>query len=193
MTKRSAIMHIEGVPNPNAMKFVLENGILVDQPYEFVSFAETANAPLARKLMLLRYVERVLFNRNYITVLKAEGQPEWETVLRDIRMIIQQHLEANEPILYLGVEAIKHQPSDDVIVEMIRDLLEKHVRPAAQEDGGDILFDSYANGIVNLSMHGSCHGCRYVNQTLKQGVETMLISAIPEVKQVIATGNNVFS
>ena len=191
MTKRSAIMHIEGVPNPNAMKFVLENGILVDQPYEFVTFPETEHAPLARKLMLLRYVERVLFHRNYITVLKTSGQPEWKEVLADVRSLIQQHLEQNEPILYLGVEAIRHQRSDDIIVEMVKELLEKYVRPAAQEDGGDILFDSYAKGIVNLSMHGSCHGCPYVNQTLKQGVETMLTSAIPEVKQVIATGNNV--
>lgn len=190
---RSVIMHIEGVPNPDAMKFVLENGILVDKPYEFLTFAETENAPLARKLMLLRYVERVMINRNYITILKTPGEPEWDSILSDIRMLIYQHLEQNEPILYIGVEPIAHNRSDDVLVDMIKDLLEQHVRPAAQEDGGDILFDSYANGIVNLSMHGSCHGCPYVNQTLKQGVETMLTSMIPEVKQVISTGNNVLS
>ena len=74
--KRKAILHIEGVPNPNAMKFVLENGILTDTPYEFTSLADTMNSPLAQKLMMFRYIDRVMLNRNYITVVKqATSEP----------------------------------------------------------------------------------------------------------------------
>lgn len=189
---RRVHLHIEGVPNPLAMKFVLENGILTEDAFEFRTYKEAAVSPLARKLLLLRYVDRVLINRNYITVLKDNSpEPAWQEVLLEVRMLIQQHLENNDPILYMGSEAISHEKSDDVIIEMIVDLLDKHIRPAAQEDGGDILFESYGNGVLNLSMHGSCHGCPYVMETLKKGVEPLITNMIPEIQKVVARGNGV--
>ncbi|MEO0468625.1 MAG: NifU family protein [Bacteroidota bacterium] len=189
---RSVNLHIEGVPNPNAMKFVLENGIMVDKPYEFTSLKGAADAPLARKLLMLRYVDRVLINRNYVTVVKKANQSEaWNKFLMELKMMIQTHLEQNEPIIYLGVEAVHHRRSDEAVIELITDLLDRHIRPAAQEDGGDIVFESYENGILNLSMHGSCHGCPYARQTMKEGVEKVMNNMVPEVKQVISVGNNV--
>ena len=183
-------MHTEGVPNPNAMKFVLENGNLVDQPYEFRSYSEATNAPLAKKLLLLRYVDRVLMNRNFITVVKTiKDSPAWDKILFELKMMIEQHLEANEPILYIGVDPILHVRSDEVVVELVRNMLDQHIRPAAQEDGGDILFESFKDGVLNLSMHGSCHLCPYANQTVKEGVEKLLTNMIPEVKKVTAVEN----
>ncbi|MEM6342825.1 MAG: NifU family protein [Bacteroidota bacterium] len=190
--KRSVIMHVEGSPNPNAVRFVLENGVLVDKPYEFKDFREAKHSPLARKLLMLRYMDRVMLNRNYITLIKkVEGSPAWDQVLIELRMMITQHLEANEPILYLGVEPIEHRRSDEVVISLITDLLDKHIRPAAQEDGGDILFESYMDGKLNLTMHGACHKCPYAQQTMKQGVEKVLTGMVPEVKKVTALGNNV--
>lgn len=189
---RKAHLHIEGVPNPLAMKFVLENGILSEKPYEFRSYIEAKVSPLASKLLLLRYVDRVLINRNYITVLKNNSPvPPWKEVLYEVRMLIQQHLDDNEPILYMGSVPLQHVRSDDVVVEIVRDVLNQHIRPAAQEDGGDILFESYENGILNVSMHGSCHGCPYVMETLKKGLEPLLLNIAPEIQKVIARGNGV--
>lgn len=192
MEKRKVAMHVEGVPNPHAMKFVLENGLLVDQPYEYTTWREAESSPLARKLLMLRYVARIMLNHNYITVLKDPADPtDWGTLVPELRMIIQQHLEDNEPILYLGAEPIQHERSDEVVLPLIREILDKQVRPAAQEDGGDIVFESYANGVLNLSMHGACHGCPYVRTTLKEGVEKLMNHYVPEVKHVIATANDV--
>jgi Fe-S cluster biogenesis protein NfuA len=192
MEKRKVAMHVEGVPNPHAMKFVLENGLLVDQPYEYRDWQEAEHAPLARKLLMLRYVERVMLNQNYITVLKDNSPTlTWQDLIPELRMMIQQHLEDNEPILYLGATPIQHTRSEEVLLPIIKDILEKQVRPAAQEDGGDIVFDSYQNGVLNLSMHGACHGCPYVMNTLKDGVEKLMNHFVPEVKQVLATGNDV--
>ncbi len=190
--KREVMLRMEGVPNPNAMRFVLENGVLVDKPYEFLSFADAEVSPLARKLLLLRYVDRVLLHRNYITVVKKINQsPAWDKILYEVKGMITAHLEENEPVLFLGAESLVHQRSEDVIVAMITDLLDRKIRPAAQEDGGDILFESYQNGILNLSMHGACHKCPYAIQTMKDGVEKVLTALIPEVKQVTALENNV--
>ncbi len=192
MAKRQVIMHIEGVPNPNAMKFVLENGILVDQPYEFQDLTTANYSPLARKLLMLRYVKRVMLNDNYVTVVKDErSHIQWDQVLFELRSLIQQHLEADEPILFYGVEPLKHSRSDEVVTGLINDLLDKHIRPAAQADGGDIVFESYDNGVLNLTMHGACHLCPHAIQTMKQGVEPVIKGMVPEVKRVVARENQV--
>ena len=102
----------------------------------------------------------------------------------DIKGIIQQHLENDEPILMMGVKGNAHTQSDNPVAEMVTDLLDKVVRPAAQEDGGDILFDSYENGVLTLRMQGACHKCPYIMQTIKEGVEPAVRSVVPEVKEV---------
>ncbi|MEZ4848131.1 MAG: NifU family protein [Bacteroidia bacterium] len=189
---RQVHLHLEGVPNPNAIKFVLENGILTDKPYEFTSIKEAEVSPLARKILMLRYVDRVLINRNHITILKSHQQsPEWDKILMELRFIIQDHLKKNEPILFLGSTPLNHRRSDDVIAQMVTDLLNAHIRPAAQEDGGDIVFESYQNGVLNLSMHGACHKCPYVLQTIREGVEPLLTQQIPEIQKVTAIKNEV--
>ncbi|WNJ16581.1 NifU family protein [Pontibacter sp. G13] len=190
--KRTVIMHVEGVPNPNAMKFVVENGILTDEPYEFRNLVEADFSPLAKRLLMLRYVDRVMINKNYVTVVKnAQDSPAWDTVTFEIRMLISQLLESNEPVIYYGIETNQHKTQDEVIREMAGKLLDKHIRPAAQEDGGDIVMESFKDGVLNLSMHGACNGCPYASQTIKQGVEQVLTQMIPEIRKVTATANQV--
>lgn len=185
-------MHIEGVPNPNAMKFVLENGLLADKPYEFRVYEETEHSPLARKLMMLRYVKRVMINYNYVTVVKTEADsPPWDDILYSLRMIIQEHLEQDQPIMYVGTPSLTHERSEEVVVDIITQLLDQHIRPAAQADGGDIVFESYIGGILNLSMHGACHFCPHAIQTMRQGVEPLIRKMVPEVKSVVARENRV--
>lgn len=184
---RQVQLHIEGVPNPNAIKFVLENGVLSQDSYEFTQFADTGYSPLARKLFMFKYIESVLVFKNYITLRKkADSDIEWEEVLLELKGIVQGHLAANEPILYLGMAKNEHNiPKDEVLGEMIQQVLDGFVRPAAQQDGGDIFFDSYENGVLKLGLKGSCKGCPYINQTVQQGVEPALRQYVPEVKQVV--------
>ena len=183
--KKQVNMHIEGVPNPNAMKFVLENGLLTDEPYEFQTYKEASLSPLAQKIMMLRYVDRVMLNKNYVTVLKnPASSPEWNAILFEIRAIIVQHLEADEPILYVGSQTVDHVSSDDIAVKLALDLMNKFIRPAAQEDGGDIVFEKYENGVLYVSMHGACHTCPHIMTTLKQGLEPVLQGTIPEIREV---------
>lgn len=186
-------MHVEGVPNPNAMKFVLENGILTDQPYEYTDFGQTQSSPLARKLLALRYVDRVLLNANYVTIVKTSGaeSPEWNKIIPNIRSMIRTHLEANEPILYMGATQLSHKKGDDVVLDLVEKILNKHIRGAAQTDGGDIVVESFADGVLNLQMHGACSGCPYASETIKKGVEPLMTQMIPEVSKVIAKENHV--
>ncbi|HBU32564.1 MAG TPA: NifU family protein, partial [Hyphomonas sp.] len=74
------------------------------------------------------------------------------------------------------------------IVEEIRELIETRVRPAVAQDGGDIIFHKFEpdTGIVHLSMRGACAGCPSSTMTLKQGIENMLKTYVPEVTAVEA-------
>jgi Fe-S cluster biogenesis protein NfuA len=65
-------------------------------------------------------------------------------------------------------------------------LLETRVRPAVAQDGGDIIFYDYDDGVVYLHMQGSCSGCPSSTATLKAGIENMLRHYIPEVVEVRA-------
>ena len=77
---------------------------------------------------------------------------------------------------------------DDEVVAMIKELIEARIRPAVQEDGGDIRYIGFEEdtGIVTVQLAGSCVGCPSSSVTLKQGVENMLMHYIPEVTAVVA-------
>lgn len=75
---------------------------------------------------------------------------------------------------------------DSETVAMIKELLETRIRPAVQDDGGDIEYRGFdpETGIVKLKMQGACSGCPSSSVTLKSGIENMLMHYVPEVKGV---------
>lgn len=64
---------------------------------------------------------------------------------------------------------------DDEVVGMIKELLDTRIRPAIQEDGGDIEFRGFDNGMVLLKLRGACRTCDSSTVTLKNGIESMLM------------------
>ena len=71
-------------------------------------------------------------------------------------------------------------PEDNEVVAMIKEIIETRVRPAVQEDGGDIVYKGFVEGVVFLKMQGSCSGCPSSAVTLKSGIEKMLMHWVPE-------------
>ena len=135
--------------------------------------------------MLFKYVERVLIHRNYITVIKSRKfDLEWEEVLPELRQAITTHLGENQPILYLGMKPIQHTKNDDVMLSLAQDIMDTHVRPATQEDGGDILVHSLVNGELKLTLKGACKGCPYIKDTVGKGIEPLMKEHIPDVKTI---------
>ena len=53
-----------------------------------------------------------------------------------------------------------------------------------QDDGGDIEFRGFENGIVKLKLQGSCTSCKSSSVTLKNGIENMLMHYVEEVEGV---------
>lgn len=81
-------------------------------------------------------------------------------------------------------ESSSTEDEEDEIVMMIKELLDSRIRPTVQEDGGDIIFMGFEDGIVKLKMQGSCSSCPSSIVTLKNGVQNMLQFYIPEVEGI---------
>ena len=77
-------------------------------------------------------------------------------------------------------------PADEDIVAQIKELIETRVRPAVANDGGDIIYRGFREGVVYLTMQGACSGCPSSSATLKHGIEGLLKHYVPEVTEVRA-------
>jgi len=82
-------------------------------------------------------------------------------------------------------ESAVHATDSEVVVA-IKEILDSKIRPAVQEDGGDIYFVSFtaSSGVVQVKMVGACVGCSSSSVTLRNSVEKMLKHYIPEVKSI---------
>jgi Fe-S cluster biogenesis protein NfuA len=70
------------------------------------------------------------------------------------------------------------------VEERIINEIEK-LKPYLQNDGGNIEFVKFEDGIVYVKLTGACAGCSMIDFTLKEGIEEILVSEIPEVKEVV--------
>lgn len=177
----------EMTPNPQTLRFVT-NKVLTEQPQEFKSAQETVTAPLARKLFGFPWTAGVFIGRDFVTVTKQEWV-DWETLAEPLAGLIQEHLERGEMIMTAPTpkaESASASGSETDEVRRIKEVLDREIRPAVAQDGGDVVFHEFKDGVVSLFMQGSCAGCPSSTMTLKMGIETRLKEAVPSVREVIA-------
>lgn len=74
--------------------------------------------------------------------------------------------------------------NDEQVVEKIKEVISK-LRPYLQNDGGDVEFRRYENGVVYVKLVGACSNCPMAQMTLQDGIENALVSEVPEVVKVI--------
>ena len=182
MTEKIKI-HTEGTPNPNALKFVLSKVILESGTANFPDKQSSSNSPLAQKLFENASVKEVFFGRDFITISKTPDSL-WDAIYDSLLKIINNYFESGEPILLKSEK--NSAGSSNEIEQKIHEILDNQIRPAVASDGGDIIFDSYEDGILKLHLQGSCSHCPSSIMTLKVGIESMLKKAIPEIKEVIS-------
>ena len=180
----------ESTPNPATLKFLPGREVLVDGTADFRDAESAAAAsPLAGRLFSVPGVTGVFFGYDFITVTK-DG-PEWQHLKPAILGAIMEHYVSGADTAGHGVvdedsDEEFYDPADAETVSEIKELLDTRVRPAVANDGGDITFRGYKDGIVYLAMKGACSGCPSSTATLKNGIETLLKHYVPEVREVRA-------
>lgn len=178
----------EATPNPATLKFLPGRPVLASGTRDFRDPEAAAQSPLAARLFEIEGVTGVFFGSDFISVTKESG--EWQHLKPAILGAIMEHYMSGAPILAeeggAGGEAAEedYAPEDKETVDTIKELLETRVRPAVAQDGGDIIFQGYKQGIVYLHMRGACSGCPSSTATLRHGIENLLRHFIPEVQEV---------
>ena len=181
----------EATPNPATLKFIPGRIVLDSGTMEFSSRESAGRSPLAARLFEVPDVSGVFFGSDFVTVTKTDG--EWQQLKPAILGAIMEHYMSGAPLLADG-SAANDEAADEAdeffneadadTVAQIKDLIETRVRPAVANDGGDITFRGFKDGIVYLNMKGACAGCPSSTATLQHGIQNLLRHFVPDVVEV---------
>ena len=188
----------EQTPNPATLKFLPGRQVMASGTRDFADPDEAEASPLAQALFDLGDVTGVFFGRDFVSVTAGPGVA-WNDLRTDVISILLDHFSADMPLFHggsaqdirvPGEDAQEALPGDDPadadIIAQTRELIDPRVRPAVANDGGDIRYRGFRDGVVYLAMHGACSGCPSSTATLKQGIEGLLKHYVPEVHEVRA-------
>jgi Fe-S cluster biogenesis protein NfuA len=177
----------EATPNPATLKFLPGRAVLEKGTLDLRSSEEAAQSPLAERLFAIPGVSGVFFGSDFITITKNTG--EWQQLKPMILGTIMEHFMSGAPLL--THESADETAADEFFdtadaetVATIKELIETRVRPAVANDGGDITFRGFKDGVVYLNMKGACAGCPSSTATLRHGIQNLLRHFVPDVVEV---------
>lgn len=186
---RNLYIQTASTPNEDALKFLPSQDVLGQgaQTVEFLNGREAYSSPLGRKLFGIDGIQGIMFGPDFVTVEKSP-EDKWSILKPEIFALLTEHLSSGEPIIdENSAPALdtQYNENDSEAVSMIKELIETRIRPAIQEDGGDIQYRGFTDdGIVQLKLAGACRSCDSSSVTLKNGIESMLMHYVEEVNGV---------
>lgn len=190
----------ESTPNEDSLKFIPGVPVMGEAgSAEFLDTRAALKSPLAIRLLGIEGVTAVFYGPDFVTVSK-DSETQWSVIKPEVYSILMEFFSSSQPLFRseedreaAGPQDTRILDTDSETVAMIKELLDTRVRPAIQEDGGDIEYRDFTDeGIVHVKLKGSCRGCDSSTVTLKSGIERMLMHYIPEVKGVEQVRSHTF-
>ena len=185
----------ETTPNPAVLKFLPGREVMGSGTRDFADESDAEASPLAAALFSLGDVSGVFFGRDFISVTAGEGV-SWSALKPQVVAMLLDHFVSGAPLFAESAgngiavpaedEDYGDEPGSEDIVAQIKELIETRVRPAVANDGGDIVYRGFREGVVYLQMQGACSGCPSSTATLKHGIESLLKHYVPEITEVRA-------
>ncbi len=175
-------IEFEETPNPDTLKFLPGRAVLKRGTREFKGKSEAGSSPLAQRLFDVDGVGAVFFATDFVSVSRTE-ETNWDDLKPVILTALMEHFTSGTPVVDEEEVAAVIEGASEIELQ-IRELLDTRVKPAVAQDGGNIEFVEFSDGVVYLRMEGACAGCPSSSMTLKQGIENMLKHFIPEVESV---------
>src|SRR5262245_54611145 len=178
LKEQAMFIQTEPTPNPATLKFLPGRAVLASGTLDMRDKESAAQSPLAERLFGIAGVAGVFFGSDFIAVTKTGG--EWQQLKPAILGAIMEHFMSGAPIVSAEEAAAPagddefFEAKDSDTVATIKELIEARVRPAVANDGGDITFRGYKDGIVYLDMKGACSGCPSSTATLRHGIQNLL-------------------
>jgi Fe-S cluster biogenesis protein NfuA len=188
-TPKNIHIYLESNPNPNSLKFVVNEMLIPEgMSFDFENPEKAADAPLAQELFMYPFVDRVFYMSNFITVTK-KADVEWLEIQNVLKEHIRKFLESGKLILDIKNEVSAEAGEETETVKKIKSILDEYIRPAVEQDGGAISFHSFTDGMLKVVLQGSCSGCPSSTITLKAGIENLFKKMMPDdVREVEAIG-----
>lgn len=177
-------VHVEATPNPRSLKFLTNVRFLESGGRDFPTRERAGESPLASKLHALAGIDGVYIGTHFVTVTKTDDA-EWPALSQTIIPALLDHLGAGLPVFGGAPADSPHAAAGDDVERRIQAVLDEYVRPTVAQDGGDVLFHSFDDGVVRLHLQGACSGCPSATMTLRMGIQNMLCEQVPEVKEVV--------
>ena len=169
----------EPTPNPATLKFLPGRPVMEKGTANFTDAEKARRSPLATDLFGLDGISGVFLDSDFITITKSDDK-DWEIMKPHILSAIMDHFQSGKPVIE-EPEAEAASPlergDEDTIDSRIKELIDTRIRPAATQDGGDVTYHSFKDGVVYLEFQGSAFG-------LMTGIENMLRNYVPEVEAV---------
>lgn len=173
-------IYLESNPNPNSLKFVVNEMLIPEgMSFDFPDAESAENAPLAKELFTYPYVDRVFYMSNFITVTK-KGDIDWLEIQNVLKEHIKNFLESGRYIIEINEPEQIPGEEETETVKKIKTILDEYIRPAVEQDGGAITYHSFMDGIVKVRLQGSCSGCPSSMVTLKAGIENLFKRMMPD-------------
>jgi len=177
-------IYLESNPNPNSLKFVINEMLVPDgMSFDFPHPDAAGAAPLAQELFMYPFVDRVFYMSNFITVTKKDDV-EWLEIQDTLKNHIKNFLEEGKLILDIKTPAPEQQEETETI-RKIKGILDEYIRPAVEQDGGAITFHAYHDKVLTVMLQGSCSGCPSSTITLKAGIENLFRKMMPEEVETV--------
>jgi Fe-S cluster biogenesis protein NfuA len=178
----------EATPNPATLKFLPGRTVLTHGTLDIRDPSAATQSPLAERLFAIDGVTGVFLGSDFITITKSQG--EWQQLKPAILGAVMEHFMSGTPVVRdeAAVSAAAadefFESKDSETVATIKELIETRVRPAVANDGGDITFRGFKDGVVYLDMKGACAGCPSSTATLRHGIQNLLRHYLPDVVEV---------
>ena len=180
----SGDVRIVQTPNPDAFMFRVNETLVPNGTYEYFKGDNLDDSPLAQRLLPIQDVELILIAPRFITVRK-DPTADWEDLFKPILTQISEFIDSGEMAV---IENESTQTASDKnwteLEQQIVKLLDEDVRPAIAQDGGDLVFHGFEDGMVKLELIGACGTCPSSTATLHFGIQNLLMEEFDEVEGV---------
>lgn len=176
----------EPTPNPNAMKFVLNQIVKSTGKSTFKTFAECEELPMVSELFKLRGVDQIHLFDNVITITKF-GYEDWDILETKVESTIKEKYTLHNPDFIDKDPEEERRKNLSPELQQIESVLDKEIRPALQADGGDLICLDYQDDVLIIQYQGACGNCPSSQQGTLQAIKGILKAEYnPEIEVYIA-------
>ncbi len=178
------IKEIERTPNPDAMRFVLDEPLTNGVTKSFENALEAESDELAGALFAIDHVLNVYYVDKYVTITQ-DGDAVWSELLRKLAPPIREAKIQTDATEDDEVHATKEvQESDDPRLVQINEMLDEQVRPYLLADGGGLKILGLDGNRLKVHYQGACGTCPTATSGTLYAIESMVKRVDPEIEVV---------